>query len=183
MLGILHGHPSINDCMSDPVFAKFMRQFMDQEATPVLDPIEGIDLKKYKDSLEERFANPNIKDSVSRICCESSAKLPKFLIPTIQDNLASGGSIDRSTLILAAWCFYSDKEMNEKNEPLEIIDTQKDKLHQAAAASKNDLLEFLRLQDIFGNLIDNKRFTDRYKEMITLVYEREDIRGIMKEMI
>jgi len=32
--GAIHGHPSINDCMKDPVFATFMRQFMDKEATP-----------------------------------------------------------------------------------------------------------------------------------------------------
>jgi len=82
--GAIHGHPTINACMEDAVFAKFMREFMDTEATPVLDAIEGIDLEKYKDSLEERFANPNIKDSVSRICSESAAKLPKFLIPTLK---------------------------------------------------------------------------------------------------
>ena len=111
--GAIHGHPTINACMQDAVFAKFMRQFMDKEATPILDAIEGIDLEKYKDSLEERFANPNIKDSVSRICSESSAKLPKFLIPTIQDNLAQGGSIDYGTFILATWCYYSDKGVDE----------------------------------------------------------------------
>jgi len=66
--GAIHGHLSINDCMNDPVFATFMRQFMDKEVTPVLDIIEGIDIEKYKDNLEERFSNPNIKDSVSRIC-------------------------------------------------------------------------------------------------------------------
>ncbi len=77
--------------MGDPVFARFMRRFMDAEVTPVLDEVPGIDLDAYKDSLEERFANPNIKDSVSRICAESSAKLPKFLVPTVQENLAKGG--------------------------------------------------------------------------------------------
>ena len=58
--GAIHGHQTINACMEDMVFATFMRRFMDKEATPVLGDIEGIDLEKYKDSLEERFANPNI---------------------------------------------------------------------------------------------------------------------------
>ncbi|MDF1699527.1 MAG: mannitol dehydrogenase family protein, partial [Saprospiraceae bacterium] len=120
--GAIHGHPTINACMEDTVFAQFMRQFMDKEVSPVLGTIEGMDIEKYKDSLEERFANPNIKDSVSRICSESSAKLPKFLIPTLQENLATDGSIDYATLILVAWCYYSDKEINENNESLEIID-------------------------------------------------------------
>ena len=102
--GAIHGHQTINACMEDMVFATFMRRFMDKEATPVLGDIEGIDLEKYKDSLEERFANPNIKDAVSRICSESSAKLPKLLIPTIKENMLRGGSNKYSVLVLAAWC-------------------------------------------------------------------------------
>ena len=167
--------------MQDVVFAKFMRQFMDKEATPVLDEIEGIDIEKYKDSLEERFANPNIRDSVSRICSESSAKLPKFLIPTIQDNLAKGGSIKYGTFILAAWCFYSDKGVNEKNKPLEIIDVQKKELHQAAAKTSIDPLGFLQLKEIFGNLIENKRFVKKYKEMIQLIYDTKNIKQLIAE--
>ena len=181
--GSIHGHPSINDCMNDAVFAKFMRQFIDKEATPVLDKTEGIDLEQYKKSLEVRFANPNIKDSVSRICSESSAKLPKFLIPTIQDNLLTGGSIEYSTFILAAWCYYSDKGKNENNKPLEIIDEQSDLLHQAAMTTTNDPLGFIRLRQIFGDLIDHQRFTDTYKEKIKLLYGSQNIKDLMNEMI
>ena len=181
--GAIHGHPTINACMEDGIFAKFMRAFMDKEATPVLDAIEGIDLEKYKDSLEERFANPNIKDSVSRICSESAAKLPKFLIPTLQENLAKGGSIDYATLILAAWCFYSDKEVNENKVPLEIIDEKKATLHEAANQTTNNPLNFLKLEEIFGRLIENKQFTKRYAEMIQLIYDGQGIRKIMSGMI
>ncbi|WP_229201240.1 mannitol dehydrogenase family protein [Arcticibacterium luteifluviistationis] len=180
--GAIHGHATINVCMEDAVFAKFMRQYMDQEVTPVLGTIEGMDLEKYKDSLEERFANPNIKDSVGRICSESSAKLPKFLIPTLQENLASGGSIDFATFILAAWCYYSDKGINEKNEPLEIIDAMKDELHEAASATKEDSLAFLKLTKLFDNLIDNKRFTDKYTEYIQKLYQEGGIRSLMEGM-
>ena len=77
--GALHGHQTINACMEDSIFASFMRQFMDKEATPILGKIEGIDLDAYKDSLEERFSNPNIKDGINRICAESSAKFTEVL--------------------------------------------------------------------------------------------------------
>ncbi|MCL4127413.1 UNVERIFIED_CONTAM: hypothetical protein GTU68_022280 [Idotea baltica] len=181
--GAIHGHPTINACMNDPVFATFMRQFMDKEASPVLDAIEGIDLEKYKDSLEERFANPNIKDSVGRICSESSAKLPKFLIPTILENLTTGGSIKYGTLILAVWCYYSDKETNENNEPLEILDARKTELHQAAKNTLNDPLSFLSEHEIFGDIIDNQRFVNKYKEMIQFIYQEKGIRKLMEKMI
>lgn len=181
--GAIHGHPTINACMEDRVFSKFMRQFMDQEVSPILGTIEGVDLTKYKDSLEERFANPNIKDSVSRICSESSAKLPKFLIPTLQENLANDGNIKYATFILAAWCYYSDKSVNEKNEPLKIIDVMKIELHQAAQSTSTNQLSFLNQPEIFGNLSKNQRFVKLYSEYIRLIYQENNIRKLMEDML
>lgn len=181
--GAIHGHPTIDACMKDPVFAKFMRQFMDKEATPTLGKIEGIDLEKYKDSLEERFANSNIKDSVGRICSESSAKLPKFLIPTLRENLAQGNSIQFATFMLAAWCYYSDKGINEKGESLEILDQQKEALHQAAKGTKSNLTAFLAQPEIFGDLIDNKRFTELYTSIVGAIYREKSIRKLMESLL
>jgi len=179
ILGAIHGHPTIDACMNDDVFAKFMRQFMDEEVTPILGEIEGIEMDKYKDSLEERFANPNIKDSVSRICSESAAKLPKFLIPTLKENLKNGGSIRYATFLLAAWCYYSDKEKDEQNEPLEIIDTQKESLNRAAKQTKNDWTAFLRQPEIFGRLHENTRFSTAYTQAVQAIYQEKNIRKLM----
>ena len=181
--GAIHGHQTINDCMSDSVFKTFMSQFMNLEATPILDPVEGIDIEKYKNTIEERFANPNIKDSVSRICSESSAKLPKFLIPTIEANLKTGGSIDYGTFILAAWCYYSDKGVNEKNVALEIIDVEKDNLNEAAKMTEDNPLAFINQRSIFGTLNENKRFTKKYSECIHQIYTEKNIRKLMNAMI
>ena len=180
--GAIHGHPTINACMEDEIFATFMRQFMDKEATPVLGQIEGIDLDAYKNNLEERFANPNIKDGVSRICSESSAKLPKFLIPTIQENLDKGGSIKYGTFILAAWCYYSDKGIDAKNNPIEIIDNREEELHEKAKRYGQDKLSFLRIRDIFGVLVDNARFSKTYIEMLDALYNGMGIREQMRQI-
>jgi len=181
--GAIHGHLTIDACIADAVFAQFMRRFMDVEVTPILDPIEGINLESYKDSLKERFANPNLEDSVSRICSESAAKLPKFLMPTIQDNLTNGGNIDFGTFLLAAWCLYSDKQVDENNHPLDIIDEKKEALHVAAQKTSEDNLAFLALDSIFGSLADNKRFRNTYAEMIQSIYKTKDIRKLMKDML
>ena len=133
--------------------------------------------------MEERFANPNIKDSVSRICSESSAKLPKFLIPTLQENLAIGGSIEYATLILAAWCYYSDKGINENKEPLEIIDGMKSGLHQAAKNTENDLTTFLNQPEIFENLNKNERFVKEYTSIVQAIYKENNIRKLMSELL
>ena len=183
LLGALHGHPTINACVEDEVFKTYLRAFLDKEATPILGNIEGIDLSDYKDSLLERFANPNIKDSVSRICAESSAKVPKFLIATINDNLAIGGSIRFATLIIATWCYYSDKGMDRHGHPIEIIDAMSTDLHQAAKQTKTDPLAFIRQESLFGNLISNERFTKLYMEAVHRIYKDSNIKKHMRDMI
>lgn len=181
--GAIHGHPTIDACINDVVFKKFMRHFMDKEATPILGKIEGIDIEKYKDNLEERFANPNIKDSVSRICSESSAKLPKFLIPTLRENLENGGSIEYATFILAAWCYCSDKGIDKNGTPIEIIDAQKGVLHQAAKDTENNWKAFLNQPEIFGDLIENKKFVKEYTSAVQAIYKEKNVRKLMEGLM
>ncbi|MEF8733941.1 MAG: mannitol dehydrogenase family protein [Candidatus Accumulibacter meliphilus] len=183
MLGSIHGHKTIDGCMADPLFATYVRRFMDVEATPVLDPVAGVELEAYKDSLIERFGNPNIKDSVARICLESSAKLPVFLVPTITENLERGGSIKFAALVVAAWCFYSDKGVDRHGARLDIVDAMKDELHQAAKGTSDDTLSFLKLEPIFGDLIGDETFTAVYSEMIEALYENPDISARMKKLL
>lgn len=175
LLGSIHGHSTIDGTMADPLFAKYLRTFMDVEATPMLDPVEGIDLENYKDSLIERFGNSNIKDSLARICSESSAKLPKFLVSTIRENLPRGGSIEFATLVIAAWCYYSDKGIDRNGKKLEIVDELKAELHEAAAGTLTDTLSFLKLQSVFGDLGQHRAFTDTYRRMVGELYHNPDI--------
>ena len=183
LLGVIHGHKTINACVEDDIFVRYFRTFMDQEVTPVLDPVEGIDLKAYKDSLVERFANPNIKDTVSRICAESAAKLPKFLIATIEDNLESEGSIRFATLVIAAWCYYSDKKVDKNGHSLEIIDTMETELHEAAKRTRTEPLAFIQQESLFRELAQNERFAKLYTAMVKKIYEDADIKKYMQEMV
>ncbi|MGB5436153.1 MAG: mannitol dehydrogenase family protein [Maribacter sp.] len=183
LLGVLHGHPTINACMEDETFVTYLRAFMDTEATPILGDIEGIDLDDYKDTLLQRFANPNIKDSVNRICSESSAKLPKFLIATIHENIATGGSIKFATLVIAAWCYYSDKGMDRHGHPIEISDAMGTELHEAAKQTTTDPLAFIRQESLFGTLVKNERFTKLYTEAVQQIYEDPNIKKYMKELM
>ena len=183
LLGAIHGHPTINACMEDETFVTYLRAFLDTEATPILGKIEGIDLTDYKDILLARFANPNIKDSVGRICSESSAKLPKFLISTIHDNLATGGRIKFATLVIAAWCYYSDKRMDRHGNSIEITDAMSNELHEAAKQTITDPLAFIRQETLFGNLVKNERFTKLYSEAVQKIYTDPNIEKYMKEML
>lgn len=173
--GALHGFDTIDTCVQHPVISQYLRDYLDKEVTPCLAPVKGIGITAYKDTLIERFKNPNIKDGVARICSESSAKLPKFVIPTILANLEKGGPIKLGVFLLAAWCYYSDKGVNEKGNTLEIIDNMSAVLHKHAAQTSDNTLAFLKVQEVFGDLINNKRFTTMYTTMIDLIYSEKNI--------
>jgi len=183
ILGAIYGYETIDQCIADDLFATYLRNFMEQEVTPVLDEVPGIDLVEYQNTLIERLGNPNMKDNVSRICLESSSKLPVFLIPTIRENLARGGAIQYSALVIAAWCLYSDKRVNRHGKPLEIIDGKSETLHREAARTQDDVLAFLKINSIFDDLAENEKFAQVYSQMIRQIYEDPDVSVPMKGLL
>ena len=87
----LAGYRLVHDAAGDPLFAEFLREYMDSEATPTLKPVPGIDLPDYKRTLIERFANPGVRDTIARLCFGSSDRIPKWLLPVVRENLTTGG--------------------------------------------------------------------------------------------
>ena len=166
LLGSLMEYGNIYEAVMDPQLENILRKFMDDEVTPLLGEMEGIDLKMYKESLIQRFANPYLKDQLSRICSDSSAKIPKFLLPTITEQLANGGTIMIGTLIVAAWCHYSERA-GTPGYTYEIEDGMRDMLRQGAIDSASgDPLAFVRIDAIFGNLAHTDRFVETYIPLI-----------------
>ena len=70
-LGYLAGYRYAHEVAGDELFAGFTRAYMDREATPTLAPVPGVDLDDYKATLIERFANPEIRDTLARLAAES----------------------------------------------------------------------------------------------------------------
>ena len=183
LLGAVHGHETIGDCVADPLFAAFLRRFLDAEATPVLAPVEGIDLDAYKGSLLERFGNPAIRDDLSRICGESSAKIPKFLLPRVRANLDRGGDADLAALVLAAWCWICDRGTDRHGHLLDVADARSAALHAAASDTRSDPLSFLRFEPVFGDLAQRPAFTAGYAEAVTRLHADPDVARQMQALL
>jgi mannitol 2-dehydrogenase len=165
-LGTLSDCHTVDEAVNIPLIADFLRNFMDKDVTPVLGIVEGIDLTQYKDSLINRFGNPYIKDNLSRICLESSAKIPRFVIPIIRENLENGGEIKHATAIIAAWCRYLELA-GTPGHTYEVQDGMKDLLQTNALASvKKDPLAFIKIQTLFGDLAESERFVTAYLGII-----------------
>lgn len=164
--GYIHGYRYVCDVASDTVYAKFLKDFIDNEVIPTLDDVPGIDLSAYKETLVERFENPHIKDQLTRVFSESSAKIPKFLLPTIKEQLILNGPIKCAAVMLAAWCRYLELA-GTPGYDYEIQDEIRDVLQQKARESVDgDPLAFLKIESIFGDLVQSARFVNTYIPII-----------------
>jgi mannitol 2-dehydrogenase len=144
---------------------------MDEEVTPHLAPVPGVDLPEYKRSLIDRFSNPKVRDQVLRLCFDASARMPKFLLPTLVQGLADGQPTELLTLSVAGW-FRFLSGSDEQGQPIPEEDQLRDELGARAAQGKTDPRPLLELRSLFGNLRENERFVARLGEMLGMLYRR-----------
>ena len=181
-LGYLAGYRLVHDVCQDPLFAEFLLAYMDREATPTLHDVPGIDLHAYKRELVERFSNPQVRDTVARLCAESSDRIPKWLLPVIRHNPEHDGEIDRAVLVVAAWARYAEG-VDEQGAPITIVDRLADTLKATAQTQRDDPLAFVRNRELFGNLVDDERFASTYQRFLASLHEKgaratlEDLAG------
>ena len=161
-LGYLAGYRYVHEVCQDPTFVAFLRGYMDREGTPTLRSVLGVDLDSYKGTLIERFANPEVRDTLARLCAESSDRIPKWLLPVIREQLANGGEIDRAALVIAAWARYAEG-IDEQGEPIIVVDRLSEQLVSAARRQREDPIAFISQRELFGDLVDNDRFVTAYR--------------------
>ena len=170
-LGYLAGYRYAHEVCQDPLFTEFLLGYMDHEATPTLQPVPGVDLQQYKNQLIERFANPEVRDTLARLCAESSDRIPKWLLPVIREQLASGGEIARSALVVASWARYAEGQ-DEQGQPIEVVDRLRDQLIERARGQREEPLNFISDRGLFGDLIDNERFVLAYRAALDSLHSR-----------
>jgi mannitol 2-dehydrogenase len=170
-LGYLAGYRYAHEVCQDKLFVDFLLGYMDFEGAPTLPPVPGVDLDKYKRQLIERFANPEVRDTLARLCAESSDRIPKWLVPVIREQLAAGREIKRSALVVASWARYAEGT-DEQGEPIEVVDRLRDKLVERAQHNRDDPLLFVSDRDLFGDLVDDERFVQSYTAALSSLHDR-----------
>ncbi len=148
-LGALSGFTFVQDIMADPLFVSFIERFM-EEVTPVVPRIAGVSVTEYKQTLIERFSNPTINDQVTRICSEGSAKIPKWLLPSIQQLLNTGAPTTLLSLVVASWLFYLGQGIDQSGRALDIVDARAAELTRIAKSAGSDPRPMFALRSIFG---------------------------------
>jgi mannitol 2-dehydrogenase len=168
--GYLAGYRLVHEAAQDPLFQTFMLGYMDCEATPTLAPVPGVDLEGYKHTLIERFSNPQVRDTIARLCAESSDRIPKWLLPVVRAQLVTGGEIRRSAAVVASWARYAEG-FDEAGQPIEVVDRLRDTLMRLARRQYEDPDAFIANREVFGDLVDQKPFVSAYRSALTSLHQ------------
>ena len=167
-LGSLLGYTYTSEAMANDLIRAATKRLMD-EVTPTLQLLPGINITAYKHTLIERFSNPKVRDQLSRLCLNSSDKLPKFLLGSLRDKLKQGGSIDYLSLTMAAWFRYLNGA-DEQGQPLPVDDPMANILTKLAQTGGADPNQLLSIKALFGDLPKNTYLTESVTNHLQQLY-------------
>ncbi|HEX8508142.1 MAG TPA: mannitol dehydrogenase family protein [Propionibacteriaceae bacterium] len=178
--GYLSGYRYAHEAAQDPAFRQYLDNYWHSEAIPTLRPVPGMDLQDYTETLVERFSNAEVKDTIARLCLESSDRIPKWLLPVINENLAQNRPVRVSAAIVASWARYAEG-VDEHGAPIDVVDRLAESLTRTAQTQRNDRLAFVRNAELFGDLADQPRFVEAYEAALESLYTvgaRETVRTL-----
>ncbi|MBV9489158.1 MAG: mannitol dehydrogenase family protein, partial [Verrucomicrobia bacterium] len=169
-IGMLLGYEFAHDAMNDAQIRSVVRTMMDVEVTPLLSPVPGIDLEEYKSTLIERFANPAIRDQLSRIGTEGSARIPKFVLPSVAEQLKRGGPLRLLSFTVASWFRYLNG-VDDQGKAMPLIDPMADKLRERARTGGKNPAPLLAMREVFSEELANaKPFVEEVRSALASFY-------------
>jgi mannitol 2-dehydrogenase len=139
----------VHEAMAHPLIAAFLDKAERDDIIPFVPPVPDTDLAAYFALIQSRFANPAIADTVRRLCLDGSNRQPKFILPSLRDNLAAGRVPRGLILESALWCRYC-AGVTDSGTAIAPNDPSWDRLTAVAQAARHDPSRWLAMEDIYG---------------------------------
>jgi mannitol 2-dehydrogenase len=155
-LGQLAGYRLIGEAIGDPLIRRYMVALMKTETAPTLDPVPGIDITEYQQTLIDRFANPAIEDTTQRVNTDAPVNV---LVDPIRDRVQAGEPIDLLALGLAAWCRRVSGR-GEDGQPITVVHPLAEQLAEKAQEGGSDPSPLLSIRALFGDLGQNPELVE-----------------------
>lgn len=180
-VGLLAGHESVFEAVTDARLAGFIQRYMTDEAAPTLDMPAGIDLARYAQDLVARFANDSLQHRLRQIAMDGSQKLPQRWLQGAQRLLDEGRDISCTALGVAAWIRYCTQLL--PGSAAQVIDdplsaTFADLAGRFEGASL--VAAFLALDDVFPSALAQR---PAFREAVQQAYAalaRDGIGGVLQ---
>lgn len=160
-----------HQAMADPLVSAFLDKVEKDEIIPYVPPVPGTELAAYYGIVRGRFANPEVADTVRRLCLDGSNRQPKFVLPSIRDALAAGGSIEGLALVSALWCRYCHGQ-TDSGAPIAPNDPNWAELTAVAKAARDRPEAWLGMTATYGDLGRNDRFARSFAGHLRSLWER-----------
>ena len=132
------------------------------EIVPYIPPVPDTNLGDYYHLIVERFSNPEVADTERRLCLDGSNRQPKFIVPSIRDALAAGGSVEGLALVSAMWCRYCYGE-TDSGTHIPPNDPDWDALVARSKAAKVRPAAWLEMVAVYGDLGQDARFAGAFE--------------------
>jgi mannitol 2-dehydrogenase len=136
--------------LGDPLLKQLLIEFM-AEVRQTLKQLPGIDLDSYSATIVKRFANPAIRDQVSRICSNGCAKIARFILPSLEALLTAGMRPRVIPFVLACWLHYA--ATGDRENPSSIDDPAIESLRPFLASGGSDAALALSTGTLFGGVV------------------------------
>ena len=165
----------VHEAMENELILGFFRKIQENEIIPVLPAVPNTNLNEYGKTIEKRFSNPKIADTIVRLCYDGSNRQPKFIIPSIADCLENNIDISGLSLVCALWCKYCYGQTSSGIK-IESNDPSWERLNETAIAAKENPLIWIEMEDIYGEVGKSEVF----KESFTLALNSLWSKGVSK---
>jgi mannitol 2-dehydrogenase len=157
----LAGVEYVDEAIAIPAVRRYLGQLLTREAIPTLTEIQGHPAGEYAETVLARFANAGVRDQISRLCIDGTAKFPSFLIPTVEAQIERGGPVACAALALAGWARYLGTVPAESRAP----DSRGERAAEFGRRSLGEPLAFLELNEVFtAPLRGSDRFRDAFAQ-------------------
>lgn len=161
----------VHEAMAHPLIRAFLGKVETEEVIPTVPPVPDTDIGDYFGVIRERFSNPEVADTVRRLCLDGSNRQPKFIVPTIRDSLARGVVPEGLTILSALWCRYC-AGTTDSGAVTAPNDPNWDALTARAQAAKDDPAQWLAMQAVYAELAGHAGFADRFAHHLRDVWAR-----------
>ncbi len=168
--GLLDVH-YVHEAMQHPLIHAFFAKVEEEEIIPSVPPVPNTDLQDYYKLIDRRFSNPKIGDTERRLCLDGSNRQPKFIVPVIADNLKAGRSVAGLALESALWCRYC-YGVSESGKVIEANDPSWDRLQALSRKAKDDPLQWLTMDDIYGDVAKSETFRTAFASALGSLWSR-----------
>lgn len=105
-MAALSGYTHFDKAFKDAKLYNFLLKLQQEDIMPTITDLSKEKVKEYQQIVLNRFANPYISDTITRICMDGYAKIQFFILPSIKQRMEQNHLPKYAIQSLAYWYMF-----------------------------------------------------------------------------